>query len=80
MQEQSVRTTVDIPETLYHKLKAQAAAKGSSVRKLVLEGVKIILRENGRLRRTRVRFPLIVSQGQKVDLTNEHVYEHVEFP
>ncbi len=28
----------------------------------------------------RVRFPLIRSTGPKVKLTNEKMYEHVEFP
>jgi hypothetical protein len=27
-----------------------------------------------------VRFPLIASKGPKVDLTNEDIYEYVEFP
>jgi len=27
-----------------------------------------------------VQFPLIVSEGAKVDLSNEEIYEHVEFP
>ena len=41
--EEPVRTTVDIPAPLYPKLKEQAAAKGSSVRELVLIGVKSVL-------------------------------------
>ena len=28
----------------------------------------------------KVRLPLIVSKGSKVDLTNEQIYEHVPFP
>jgi hypothetical protein len=27
-----------------------------------------------------VKFPLIASDGPKVDLTNEQIYEHIEFP
>ncbi len=33
-----------------------------------------------RPRPQRVRFPLIVSKGPKVNVTNERIYEHVEFP
>ena len=40
MKQDSVRTTVDIPAPLYRKLKQRAAAKGSSVRQLVITGVK----------------------------------------
>jgi hypothetical protein len=43
MKEESVRTTVDIPRPLYRKVKQQAAAKGCSVRELVLSGVKTVL-------------------------------------
>ncbi len=80
MKPESVRTTVDIPSPLYRKLKEQAVAKGSSVRELVLAGVRSVLVEGQRPRRRRVKFPLIVSEGPKIDLGNEHIYEHVEFP
>jgi hypothetical protein len=80
MKQDSVRTTVDIPAPLYRKLKAQAAANGRSVRELVLTGVKTVLLRGQRPRPKRVQFPLIVSDGPKVELTNEQIYEHVEFP
>jgi hypothetical protein len=28
----------------------------------------------------KVKFPLITSKGPKVNVTNERIYEHVEFP
>ena len=80
MKKQAVRTTVDIPAPLYRKLKAQAAAQGRSVRELILVGVRVTLAEGKRPRSKRVKFPLIVSQGPKVNLTNEQIYEHIEFP
>ncbi len=80
MKQESVRTTVDIPAPLYRKLKEQAAAKGSSMRELVLTGVRSVLLQCQRPRPKRVQFPLIVSEGAKVDLTSEQIYEHVEFP
>jgi hypothetical protein len=80
MKQDSVRTTVDIPAALYRKLKAHAAANGHSVRELVLAGVKAVLLQTPRPRPHRVQFPLIVSDGPEVDLTNEQIYEHVEFP
>ena len=80
MKSESVRTTVDIPAPLYRKLKVQAAAQGRSVRELILAGVKTTLLEGKRPRTKRVRFPLIISKGPKVNLTNEQIYEHVEFP
>lgn len=80
MKEESVRTTVDIPASLYRKLKEQAAAKGRSIRELILAGVKNILLEGQRPRPKRVHFPLVVSDGPKVEVSSEQIYEHVEFP
>jgi len=80
MKQEAVRTTVDIPVSLYRKLKEQAAAQGRSVRELILAGVRATLLDGKRPRAKRVRFPLIVSKGPKVDLTNERIYERVEFP
>jgi hypothetical protein len=80
MKNESVRTTVDIPAPLYRKLKEEAGARGYSVRELVLAGVRTILLRGRRPRPRNVRFPLIVSKGPKVDVTNEQIYEHVEFP
>jgi hypothetical protein len=80
MSKDAVRTTVDIPAPLYRKLKEQAAAQGRSVRELILLGVRSTLLQGKRPRSRRVQFPLIVSAGPKVELTNEQMYEHVEFP
>src|SRR6516225_6653900 len=80
MKQQSVRTTVDIPAPLYRKLKEQAAARGHSIRELVLAGVRTVLLEGQRPHAKKVQFPLIVSEGAKVNVTNEQIYEHVEFP
>jgi hypothetical protein len=80
MKQDCIRTTVDIPAPLYRRLKAQAAANGRSVRELVLAGVHSVLLQARRPRPRQVQFPLIVSPGPKVDLTNEQLYEHVEFP
>ncbi|HLJ29732.1 MAG TPA: hypothetical protein VKY85_23695 [Candidatus Angelobacter sp.] len=78
MKQQSVRIKVDIPTPLYRKLKQQAAARGRSIRELVLAGVKNVLLQGQRPQTRRVQFPLIVSKGPKVHLTNEQIYEHVE--
>jgi len=80
MKQECVRTTVDIPAPLYRKLKEQAAARGNSIRELVLAGVRSVLLQGQRPRPKRVQFPLIVSEGPKVELSSEQIYEHVEFP
>lgn len=80
MKKDSVRTTVDIPTPIYRKLKQQAAANGRSVRELVLAGVRSVLLQGQRPSPRRVQFPLIVSDGPEVEMTNEQIYEHIEFP
>ena len=80
MKEASVRTTVDIPAGLYRQLKEQAAARGCSVRELMLAGARGVLLNGQKARRRRVRFPLFGAESPKVDLTNEQIYEYIEFP
>ena len=80
MKQESIRTTVDIPAPLYRKLKEHAAAQGRSIRELLLTGAKSVLVKEQRPRPKRVRFPLIVSEGPKIELSNDQIYEHVEFP
>ena len=76
---ESIRITLDIPASLYRKLKQQAAVQGCSIRDLALAGVKSVLLEGERPRARKVQFPLIISKGPKVDLTNQQIYGHVEF-
>ena len=38
-----MRTTVDIPDSLYRDLKTKAAGEGRSVRELILRGVEVEL-------------------------------------
>lgn len=74
MKEQTVRTTVDIPASVYRRLEEQAAAQGRSVRELILLGVRVSLLKSKHQRSARVKFPLIVSDGPKVRLANEQIY------
>ena len=80
MKEESIRTTVNIPASLYRKLKESANTRGRSIPEMILAGVKTILVEDRRPRPRKVQFPLIVSKGPKIDVTNERIYQHVEFP
>ena len=73
----SVRTTVDIPEPLYRKLKTHAAARGRSVRELVLSGIKAVLNEPADAVRD-PEFPIIKSNGPKIDVTYDQIHE--QFP
>ena len=75
-----MRTTVDIPDSTYRELKAKAARRGCSVKKLILESVRNELHPRSR-RKGRIKLPLIHSkQPGTLRLTNEQIYELIPFP
>jgi len=74
-----VRTTVDIPDALYRRLKASAAEQGCSVKELILRGVESQLETRNRGKR--IRLPIVRSKRPgTLHLTNERVYEIIPFP
>jgi hypothetical protein len=74
-----MRTTVDIPDATYRRLKASAAELGCSVKELVLRGVETQIQT--RERSKRIRLPLVRSkQPGTLELTNEQIYEIIPFP
>lgn len=77
-----MRTTVDIPDAIYRELKARAAREGTSVKQVILRGVK---REMGLQQPEKpskgLRFPLLKSkQPGSLKLGEEGVYEYIPFP
>ena len=70
-----MRTTVDIPEEIYRKLKVQAAERGETVRAIILRGIEQELRPKARTGK-RAEFPLIRSNRKdKINLTREQIDE-----
>ena len=75
-----MRTTVDIPDSLYRALKRKAADEGESVKELVLRGVKRELGTTPSQKRRR-RPPVIDSdEPGSLDLDNAKIYEIISFP
>jgi hypothetical protein len=76
-----MRTTVDIPDSLYRRLKSRAASEGSSVKELILRGTQQVLKEKPRKPNRRVKFPLIPSKEPgTLQLNNERIFEIISFP
>lgn len=74
-----MRTTVDIPDSLYLALKKKAAHEGRSVRELVLRSVELELRARSGKRRRRP--PVIDSERPgSLKLDNAKIYEIIPFP
>jgi hypothetical protein len=75
-----MRTTVDIPDALYRKMKSRAASEGSSVKELVLRGVE---KELGLRKKSgkRVSLPIVKSKRPgTLNIDNAKIAELVPFP
>jgi len=74
-----MRTTVDIPNELYRKLKAKAALEGSTVRDVIVRLVKSEVQpeqQGHREEETRSVFPVIRGKEKRtLNLTNEEIDE-----
>ena len=76
-----MRTTVDIPDSLYRSLKSKAAQEGRSVKELILRGVEVELQAKPRRRGCPVTLPLVRSkQPGTVALDNAKIFEIIPFP
>jgi hypothetical protein len=83
MEQNAVRTSIDLPRDLHRRLHEAAARKGCSARKLMLAGIEHAVEETAPARpkrRLTLDEPLIPPAGRKLDLTNEEIYELIEFP
>ena len=82
---QSVRTSVDIPIALHRRLREAAARQGCSARQLILRSIEQTV-EASEPTKSNQRLdlrnnPLIPSRGgEPFNLTNEELYELIEFP
>ena len=76
-----MRTTVDIPDSLYRDLKSKAAGEGRSVKELILRGVEIELQLRPKRPGRPVSLPLVRSrQPGTVALDNAKIFEIIPFP
>lgn len=46
-----MKTTVEVPDELYRRAKAEAALRGRKLRDLVEEGLRLVLESSGKARR-----------------------------
>jgi hypothetical protein len=77
----SMRTTVDIPDPVYRRLKSRAAREGSSAKELILRGVERVLQTSPRKRRKRVKLPIVRSKRPgTLHLDNDRIFEIISFP
>jgi hypothetical protein len=83
MEQTAIRTSIDLPRDLHRRLHEAAARKGCSARKLILAGIERAVDETRPTRpkrRLSLDTSLIPPAGRKLDMTNEEIYELIEFP
>ena len=83
MNPNSVRTSIDLPRDLHRRLHEAAARRGCSARQLILRSIEQAVEEadpKRPKRRLNLDKPIIPSTGKPFDLTNEQIYDLIDFP
>ena len=76
-----MRTTMDIPDAMYRRIKARAAREGRSVKALILEGVESVLAREVPAAGRAVALPLVRSKRPgSLRLDNARIYDVISFP
>lgn len=69
-----MRTTIDLPDTLFRKTKATAALRGSTMKELIVRALEREVANGVKLKKAaarRVKLPLMhLKSGRKLDLSN----------
>lgn len=83
MQPKAIRTSIDLPRDLHRRLHEVAAKKGCSARQLILQSIEHVI-ESAEQQRPKRRLnldpPIIPSTGKPFTLTNDQIYDIIEFP
>jgi hypothetical protein len=76
-----MRTTIDIPDPMYRRIKARAAGEGRSVKSLILRGVESVLSDSPAKPHQRVKLPLVRSKRPgTMRIDNARIYDVISFP
>lgn len=84
MEKHTVRTSLDIPVALHRRLHEAASRQGCSARQIILRSIERAVEEiapERPPRRLSLDPPIVPADGRKpFDLTNEQIYDLIEFP
>ena len=76
-----MRTTIDIPDAMYRRIKARAAAEGKAAKALILHGVEQVLKGQSSTARRKLKLPIIQSKRPgSMYLDNARIYDVISFP
>jgi hypothetical protein len=76
-----MRTTIDIPDAMYRRLRARAAGEGRSAKALILQGVEQVLKSKSPVPGRRVRLPIVRARRPgTIRIDNARIYDIISFP
>jgi hypothetical protein len=76
-----MRTTIDIPDAMYRRLKARAAGEGRPAKSLILQGVEQVLKSKPGAAGKPVRLPLVKSKRPgSIRIDHARIYDVISFP
>jgi hypothetical protein len=76
-----MRTTLDIPDEAYRRLKIKAAVEGKTIRKIALRGILREIDEEDSPPLPRLSEPILKSYAPgSIDIDNEKIYDLIGFP
>ena len=76
-----MRTTIDIPDRMYQRLKARAASQGQTAKALILHAVEQTLSAKRAKARRKITLPLVRSKRPgTLRLDNDRIYDVISFP
>jgi hypothetical protein len=76
-----MRTTIDIPDETYRKLKVKAALEGQTVRQIALRGIQREIEQAAAAPVRRLREPILQSYApESIQIDNERIYDLIGFP
>ena len=76
-----MRTTIDIPDETYRKLKVKAALEGQTVREIALRGIQREIEPLSEKPQRRLTAPILKShEPGSIRIDNEQIYDLIGFP
>jgi hypothetical protein len=77
-----MRTTVDIPDSIYRDLKVRAATEGVTIKQIILDSLASNMRTGDSSEaKKRPQFPVLrATNPGALQLGEEGVYEYIPFP
>jgi len=73
-----MRTTIDIPDPLFRRIKANAALRGETLRAFLLRALQSELENESKAPRKRVRLPLVHSREASYKLSPGRLADALE--